>query len=207
MERQEALSRVLHGGRNHADLHNPITFEVDYPSAGQFIVDVERATPEGATLIVTLDGKPALSQDFPRTAPDQHRTRRTEEQSQSYAVEVSAGAHTITIENTGVDWLYATYRLTNYLAAPNVHVCRAGESAGGTGVGAEPGPHVVPCPQGVRDTSAGGGGEPWRPGAGRLPDRAMGHLHGPPGRHDAVPLHRWTRGDRDSSGPGERRGL
>jgi hypothetical protein len=93
---------------------------VDYPAAGQFIVDVERAAPEGATLVVTLDGKPALSQDFPRVPPDQHRTRRTEGQSQSFVVEISAGVHTVTIENTGVDWLYASYRLPNYLAVPDL---------------------------------------------------------------------------------------
>ena len=117
---QQALSRVLHGVRNHPDLHNPVTFEVDYPAAGQFIVNVERAAPQGATLVVTLDGKPALSQDFPRVASKQRRAPSGK--SKSYAIEVSAGPHAITLENTGTDWLYATYRLTNYLDAPNLRV-------------------------------------------------------------------------------------
>src|SRR5208337_3038743 len=35
----------------------------------------------------------------------------------AYGIEVTAGAHTITVRNTGPDWLYCTYRLTNYLPA------------------------------------------------------------------------------------------
>jgi hypothetical protein len=115
----EALSRVLHGVRNHADLHNPITFEMNYPAAGQFLVNVNGVSAHGgATLVVTLDGKPALSLDFPSTDPDDpHMMHKYD---RSYAVEVPAGAHTIVLENTGTDWLYASYSFTNYLAAPNL---------------------------------------------------------------------------------------
>jgi hypothetical protein len=118
---QDALSRVLHGVENHRDLHNPITFEVDYPASGQFLVNVDGVSAQGgAKLIVTLDRKPALSLDFPSTDPDDPHIMRKYDK--SYSLDVPAGAHTITIENTGTDWCYASYRLTNYLTVPNLRV-------------------------------------------------------------------------------------
>jgi hypothetical protein len=117
----ESLSRVLHGVRNHADLHNPITFEVDYPAPGQFLVNVDGVSAHGgAKLAIVLDGKPALSLDFPSTDPDDPHIMRKYDK--SYAIEVPAGAHTITAENIGADWVYASYSFTNYLAAPNLRV-------------------------------------------------------------------------------------
>jgi len=117
----ESLSRRLQGVGNHPDVHSPITFEVNYPAAGQFLVNVDGVSAQGgAKLVVTLDGKPALSLDFPSTDPDDPHIMRKYDK--SYSLDVPAGAHTITIENTGTDWCYASYRLTNYLTVPNLRV-------------------------------------------------------------------------------------
>ena len=61
----DVLSRVQHGVVNHLNWHNPVTFNVNYPTAGP---------------------------------------------------------HTIVVENTGANWFYVSYRLTNYLTGPNLRV-------------------------------------------------------------------------------------
>jgi hypothetical protein len=84
---------------------------------------VDRVAPEGAVLSVTLDGKPGLSHDFLATPAPAGRTPRGERRpGETCSLDVPAGPHAITLENLGADWLYASYRLTNYLDAPNLRV-------------------------------------------------------------------------------------
>ncbi len=66
----EVMSRVLHGRVNHPTWHNPMTFEVNYPEAGRFEIEVGGVSGHGgAELTMTLDGKPALTVPFPQTDP------------------------------------------------------------------------------------------------------------------------------------------
>src|ERR1043166_630347 len=60
------LARILHGQRNHPDLHNPQTFDVDYARPGQFVVQVGGVSGYGgAALEIALDGRRMLTRDFP----------------------------------------------------------------------------------------------------------------------------------------------
>jgi len=117
----EVLSRVQHGVWNHPAWHNPATFLVDYPVAGQFEVLVFGVSGwGGAALTITLDGEQALWADFPDELPDDHETMH--QYDGAYGVDVPAGPHTIVVENPGTDWFYVSYRLTNYLTSPNLRV-------------------------------------------------------------------------------------
>ena len=119
----ETMSAVQHGVENHPTWHNPATFLVNYPVAGRFEVTVNGVSGYGgAALRITLDGNQnqALRVDFPDTQPDNDETMH--QYDGAYGVDVSPGAHTIVVEDPGTDWCYVSYRLTNYLTAPNLRV-------------------------------------------------------------------------------------
>jgi len=122
----DLLSRVQHGVVNHPTWHNPATFLVDYPGPGRFEVVVSGVSGHGgARLVISLDGaeeqcSEALTADFPDTRPED--TETLGEYDGVYGVEVPAGPHTIVVEDTGNDWFYAAYRLTNYGTKPNLRV-------------------------------------------------------------------------------------
>ncbi len=124
----ESLSRVLHGVMNHPSWHNPTTFQVNYPAAGTFEVLVSGVSGYGgAALTISRDGAKLLTADFPDTSPDDHRTMR--QYDRAYTIEVPAGPHTITVEDTGADWFYVSYRLTNYLNGPDLRVLALANAA------------------------------------------------------------------------------
>jgi hypothetical protein len=118
---QETMSVVLQGVENHPTWHNPATFLVNYPAAGRFEVTVNGVSGYGgAGLKIMLDGKEALRADFPDTRDRDNETLH--QYDRAYGVEVPSGAHTLIVENPGTDWCYVSYRLTNYLTAPNLRV-------------------------------------------------------------------------------------
>jgi hypothetical protein len=104
-------SRMLHGIRNHPDLHNPVTFAVRYPDDGTFGVRVgETSGYGGSRLVVRVDGKEKLRRDF----PGQTQTALSQYQGH-YAVPIPAGRHRITVDNDGADWMcIESYSLGNF---------------------------------------------------------------------------------------------
>ncbi|MBI3922683.1 MAG: DUF5060 domain-containing protein [Armatimonadetes bacterium] len=109
---KDRLAKVLHGKRNHTDLHNPATFQVDYEKDGQFIVQVAGVSGwGGAKLKVYLDGDLKLDRDF-KDEGDSNETMTKYDG--SYPVEVPKGKHTIQVVNDGNDWFYVSYRLPSY---------------------------------------------------------------------------------------------
>ena len=115
------MTRVQHGLVNHPTWHNPATFVVDYPAAGAFEVIVNGVSGYGgAALVIRLDGSEALSADFADMAPEDTATMH--QYDGTYSINVPAGPHTIVVENTGTDWFYVSYRLTDYITAPNLRV-------------------------------------------------------------------------------------
>ncbi len=96
------LPGLLHGRRNHPDLHNPITFSLDYPGPGTFSVRIGTVSGYGgAALRLCVDGVPRLEKSFPDTDPGH---QGLDEFAGQYTVPVPAGRHTVTLENTGRDW-------------------------------------------------------------------------------------------------------
>ncbi len=101
------LPRCLHGLRNHKDLHNPVTFRLDVPEDSSVGVLVDGVSGHGgAALVMTLDGKTVLEEDF---ADTEKSTATMTKYDKVYRVDVPAGRHTLVVENTGKDWFYAAY--------------------------------------------------------------------------------------------------
>lgn len=101
------LSRLLHGTRNHADLHNPVTFEVDAPRKTAFGVIVDGVSGHGgAALRISLDGEPVRQEHF---ADTDDGTRTLKQYDGTYSIRVPKGRHTIVVENTGNDWFNVAY--------------------------------------------------------------------------------------------------
>ncbi|HOF39308.1 MAG TPA: hypothetical protein PLD73_04485 [Candidatus Hydrogenedentes bacterium] len=110
------VSRLQHGVRNHPDLHNPITFEVDAPEDTTFGVLVEGVSGHGgAALRIDVDGETVLSEEF---ADTDEGTETLYVYDGTYRVPVSAGRHRIVVENPGIDWFYAAYEIPWLRAAP-----------------------------------------------------------------------------------------
>ncbi len=110
------LGSYLHGVRNHPDLHNPVTFHVEYARAGEFAVSVADVSLHGgAGLLLTLDGAEAMRKDFPNS-PDAPQDKAP--YLGRHAIPVPAGRHTIRVENPGADWLLVGYYEFQGLPAP-----------------------------------------------------------------------------------------
>ena len=110
---QLTLPGTLHGLRNHADLHAPVRFHVDYPKAGAFGVALDAHSGwGGANLLISLDGQLKLRRDFAdRTERAMHRSAGF------YSIDVPAGQHTVVVDNDGADWLrVGSYAFINYSA-------------------------------------------------------------------------------------------
>ncbi|RYX82414.1 DUF5060 domain-containing protein [bacterium] len=85
-------------GNNHRDMNpKPLVLKVNAPSAGELQIRLTQVAKAGANLRVTIGGK---TKDFayPATPDDLNVT-------DALKVPVSAGAQTISIENTGQDWV------------------------------------------------------------------------------------------------------
>lgn len=94
------VNGMIHGVRNHLDLHKPISFAVQYPGAGTFGVKITKTSGYGGSrLLIKIDGQEALRKDFPGTT----ETTLTEYQGY-YGVPVPAGKHVLTVDNDGADW-------------------------------------------------------------------------------------------------------
>jgi len=117
---QGSLGRVLHG-TSKPNWRNPVTFEVDYPQAGRFeVVAGQVSRYGGARVVIYVDGREELAEDL---APGRRGAAAT-----TYGVAVPAGRHEIRVENHGLDWFRASYRLVGYLTAPNLRALALGNS-------------------------------------------------------------------------------
>jgi hypothetical protein len=116
------LPRILHGLRNHRDLHNPVTFRVEFPRPTTFAVVVDGVSGHGGAAIeIRLDGEITLEKEFADNWPDD--TKRMAQYDGAYEIRVPAGRHTITVENKGNDWFFVrTYEFGAGRPTPPVRV-------------------------------------------------------------------------------------
>jgi len=124
------LPSLLHGNA-HSSIRKPITFQVNYPVAGKFILRIGKVGENGL-LKVTLDGKEVASVDLPTgkglgvSSEYAEQWKRWETTyNKDVEIEVPAGKHEIQIRNDGNDWIAIDYiLLTNYLTnvKPNLRV-------------------------------------------------------------------------------------
>lgn len=105
------LSALQQGVGNHADLHNPVTFEIDLPWPTRVVAEVGDVSGYGgAKLVARLDGREVLNKDF--ADPDGDRVTATLKQfAGDYGVDVPAGKHRVEFENPGQDWFNVTFRV------------------------------------------------------------------------------------------------
>lgn len=108
---QGEVSGILHGVKNHLPLHNPLTFQFLLPHPSKLRVYVSRVSEfGGAHLIAELDGKLVLDKDMPYANP-QGKFETVRQYNGEYVVDIPEGAHSVKIENTGLDWVLVKYVL------------------------------------------------------------------------------------------------
>ncbi|NLF19440.1 MAG: DUF5060 domain-containing protein [Lentisphaerae bacterium] len=124
---QELLA-LLHGS-GHGDLRRPPTFVVRYPSAGRFVIHVDRVSSHGH-LRVHLDGATVVDRELPcGEGHGKSWLYRPQWQlwessyDEEIAIDVPAGEHRIVVENLGKDWIrVGSYRFEGcrLLLKPNL---------------------------------------------------------------------------------------
>ena len=90
----------LQGDAHRAMTPQPLTLQVNYMKAGTFTVLIGQASKAGAKLVVGVDGK-TTAKEYPAAEKDY----APKEEAQQIEVQIPAGAHTLTVQNTGKDWL------------------------------------------------------------------------------------------------------
>jgi hypothetical protein len=104
----------LQGVYHHSMTPNGYTFNVNYPQAGTFSVQILTIARSGAGLKISLDGIVQTNISFPATTNDISTNFTT-------SIAVSAGAHFIQMTNPGLDWV----NLGNITLDPYVPVLAA----------------------------------------------------------------------------------
>jgi hypothetical protein len=106
------LAEFIHGVVNHPDMRSPVTFLVNYPQGGRFIVLVrETSGAGGGGLTLSVDGEECLRRDFPAEADGP-----VTEFAGEYGVDVPPGKHEVRVDSHGRDWTRVRgYRLARYV--------------------------------------------------------------------------------------------
>jgi hypothetical protein len=100
VENLGGMSAFLQGtGANHA-MFPFASFQVNYPQAGTFAVQVDQTTAAGAKLEASVDGKLIAAIALGKTRNENARLNATLE------FAVPAGSHQVRLENTGEDWVH-----------------------------------------------------------------------------------------------------
>ncbi len=109
------LGQYLFGSVYNTQNRQPPTFTVNYPVAGQFIVNTGGSTGTTPNITIYVDGVQQLSQaGVTNTA---------------YSVNIAAGAHTIKVDNLGTDWiLISNYTFTNIGSPINTYILKSADS-------------------------------------------------------------------------------
>ena len=113
---QESLTAILTGSseQNTPRVTSGVTFRVDYPVDGEFVIYITelRDTEPTPQLTVTLDGKQVIKEDLqPLDTEDYHPIMFN----QYYSVDMPRGLHTISISNTGGGRIVTSFELVDFL--------------------------------------------------------------------------------------------
>ncbi len=85
-------------GKAHRDMFAALTLKTVFPEDGTITVHVQQVSRAGGNIRIVVDGSEAAVKEFQGSDAD----RRVRE---SVTAKVAAGARSITIENTGADWV------------------------------------------------------------------------------------------------------
>ena len=104
------MSAYLQGKGDNAKMFPFAEFNVDFEKDGTFAIRVDEMTPAGATLNISLDGKPAASLTLPpppapptTNAASERRNPRVDA---TLEIPITAGKHVVRVENNGGDWIH-----------------------------------------------------------------------------------------------------
>lgn len=105
------VSGVLHGVRNHPELHNPLRIRTAYSRPTTLEIAVGDVSGfGGAKLTVEMNGRRILTRDFPD--PDDSRDGKTLTKfAGPIRIPIPRGGHVLTIRNPGRDWVMVNYRI------------------------------------------------------------------------------------------------
>ena len=119
------INEYLHGSSKR-DLQHPMTFSVDYPVDGEFIVRVVQASNQ-ALVSIKLDNVEKLSHEFiPGPGEGEWKEVIFNKEHNMYQnrydmelkIPVSKGKHVIELRNDGTDWIQiGNLRFTNYISS------------------------------------------------------------------------------------------
>lgn len=108
-----ALPSFLQGQTHREMSPRPLLFRVNFPAPGRFVVRLDKIARSGAHLRLAIDGQ-SIERDFAAAAQDYTPAAGQQE----IAVEVPVGAHVVTLENTGSDWVsIGSFSLSGYSPA------------------------------------------------------------------------------------------
>jgi hypothetical protein len=96
------VNRYLQG-MLHTELRNPPTFLVNAKEAGTLRVKVRAVATAGAKLVYRVDGADVKSVDLPDK--DGKNDGDAPEYDQVFTFAIPAGAHRLTLDNVGGDWM------------------------------------------------------------------------------------------------------
>jgi hypothetical protein len=100
----------LHGKGNHADWHNPVTFQTTFTKPVTLEVLVDGVSGYGgAQLAIDINGSRYLTRDF-KDPDGNERTETLTQYNGAYKITVPAGKQTVTVRNLGKDWFNVSYR-------------------------------------------------------------------------------------------------
>lgn len=114
------LGRYLFGSVYNPQYHNPPTFTVNYPVAGQFTVTTGSSISTLPRIVISVDNIQALNQ---------YAKANT-----TYSLHISAGSHTIKIDNLGTDWTtISNYVFSNIGSPLTTYVLKSADNAKAVG--------------------------------------------------------------------------
>ena len=109
----QTFPAYFQGGNHRAMNPKPLVFQVNYTQSGKFALNISQVSKTGAHLKLSVDSK-LIEQDYP--ASDANYTPKPEQK--LVGIDVPSGAHTITVENTGADWVVIKqFVFSNYASA------------------------------------------------------------------------------------------
>ena len=106
------LNQYLYGSVYNTQYRNPPTFTVNYTAAGQFKVATGGAMGTSPKMSIYLDGNLVLNQNAAINS--------------TYTIAVTAGAHSIKVDNLGTDWVQISSYIFPNLGSPvNTYILKS----------------------------------------------------------------------------------
>ncbi|MCC6282337.1 MAG: DUF5060 domain-containing protein [Saprospiraceae bacterium] len=106
------LGQFLYGSQWNTQHRRPPVFYANYPSSGQFKVKTAGDSGQSPKIVIWVDGVKVLEQNAVVN--------------QTYSVNVSAGQHTIKVDNSGTDWIaISSYTFSGLGSAVDAYVLKS----------------------------------------------------------------------------------